>query len=162
MSTAGGGRVFFFGGGAVHKVDNRPGSLACPTRLADHQSWEVYAPVSGSRVLHAPEPERPPVSVFFAAVPGTTIRGTSARPTVTGTSQTTGTTGSASGSPERFSPEPLRSRSYRACTFTFRAVHDDHGWGPCRAGRPIPLRHLSWLTYEGRQGPQVSSGWGGV
>lgn len=61
----------------------------------------------------------------------------------------------ASGSAERFSPEPVRLRSHRACTFTFRTVHDDHGRGPRRDGRPIPLRTLSWSTYEGRQGPQV-------
>jgi RNA-directed DNA polymerase len=61
------------------------------------------------------KPERPLVGVSSAAVPGTTIHRTSARPTVTGTPPTTGTTTSASGWPERLSPEPSGSWSWRAC-----------------------------------------------
>ena len=62
------------------------------------------------------KPGRPLVAVSSAAVPGTTIHRTSARPTATGTPPTTGTTISASGSGVRFSPEPARSRSRRART----------------------------------------------
>jgi len=62
------------------------------------------------------KPERPLVGVSSAAVPGTTIHRTSARPTATGTPPTTGTTTSASGWPERLSPEPSGSWSRRACT----------------------------------------------
>ena len=62
------------------------------------------------------KPERPLVVVSSAAVPGTTIRRTSARPTATGTPPTTGTTTSTSGWPERLSPELSGSRSRQACT----------------------------------------------
>ena len=62
------------------------------------------------------EPERPLVAVSSAAVPGTTIHRTSARPTATGTPPTTGTTTSPSGWPERLSPELSGSRSRQACT----------------------------------------------
>ena len=61
------------------------------------------------------KPERSLVVGSSAAAPGTTIRGTSAPRTATGTTQTTGTTMSASGWPERLSPEPPGSRSRRAC-----------------------------------------------
>jgi RNA-directed DNA polymerase len=47
------------------------------------------------------EPGSPPAVGCFAAVPGTTIRGTSARPTATGTTPTTATTTSGSGLPVR-------------------------------------------------------------
>ena len=47
------------------------------------------------------EPGRPPAAVLRAAVPGTTTRGTSARPTATGTTPETGTTISASAWPAR-------------------------------------------------------------
>jgi RNA-directed DNA polymerase len=62
------------------------------------------------------KPERPLVAVSSAAVPGTTIHRTSARPTATGTPPTTGTTTSVSVWPERLSPEPSGSWSRRACT----------------------------------------------
>ncbi len=48
------------------------------------------------------KPERPPVSVLFAAVPGITNHRTSARPTATGTTPRTGTTISVSVLPARF------------------------------------------------------------
>jgi len=60
------------------------------------------------------KPGRPLVAVSSAAVPGTTIHRTSARPTATGTPPTTGTTTTASVSGARFQPEPGRSRSHRA------------------------------------------------
>ncbi|MDP6565676.1 MAG: RNA-directed DNA polymerase [Alphaproteobacteria bacterium] len=47
------------------------------------------------------EPDRPPGAVFFAAAPGTTNRGTCARPTATGTGPRTGTTTTDSVSPAR-------------------------------------------------------------
>jgi hypothetical protein len=47
------------------------------------------------------QPGRPPVVGFCAAVPGTTIRGTSARASATGTIPTTGTTMSVSAWPAR-------------------------------------------------------------
>ncbi len=96
-------------------------------------------------------PDRPLVVVFFAAVPGTTILETSARRTATGTTQTTGTTTTASGLPVRSSPELQGLRSLRACAFSSRAAHDEHGRGkwfaPDTAMAPV-LAHL-----EGRQGP---------
>ena len=65
---------------------------------------------------HPLKPERPLVAVSSAAVPGTTIHRTSARPTATGTPPTTATTTSVSVWPERLSPELLGSRSRQACT----------------------------------------------
>jgi hypothetical protein len=62
------------------------------------------------------KPGRPLVAVSSAAVPGTTLHRTSARPTATGTPPTTGTTIWVSGLGARFLPEPARSRSRRAST----------------------------------------------
>jgi hypothetical protein len=98
-------------------------------------------------------PGRPLVAVSFAAVPGTTIRGTSARPTATGTPPTTGTTTTVSGWVARFSPEPARSRSRRARTkrpgpSMMRTV---------RSGRDrIPRRRLSWLPQGGDRRRQLT------
>jgi hypothetical protein len=52
-------------------------------------------------VSHKRKPDRPPVAVSCAAVPGTTMRGTCARPTATGTIPTTGTTTTGSVWPAR-------------------------------------------------------------
>jgi formylglycine-generating enzyme required for sulfatase activity len=80
-----------------------------------------------------------------------TILRTSAPPTATGTNPTTATTTAVSALPARFAPEPAGSRSRRASKKAFRAVHDEHGRGPRRDGRPIPRRRLPWETHGLRQ-----------
>jgi RNA-directed DNA polymerase len=99
--------------GAVHA---RIGAWIAHAQHAD--SWRLrHAIFEGGWFEPRPlKPERPLVGVLSAAVPGTTIHRTSARPTATGTPPTTGTTTSASGWPERLSPEPPGSWSRRACT----------------------------------------------
>ncbi len=73
---------------------------------ADHaKTWRLrHAIFRGGRFDPATplKPERPPVSGSFAAVRGTTIRRTSARPTATGTVQRTATTIGGSVLPARF------------------------------------------------------------
>ena len=97
-------------------VDARVGAWIAHAEHAD--TWRLrHAIFQGGWYQPAPrKPGRPLVAVSSAAVPGTTIHRTSARPTATGTHQTTGTTTTASGWPERLSPEPPGSWSRRACT----------------------------------------------
>ncbi len=80
------------------KIDNR---VCAWIAHADHaKTWRLrHAIFKGSRFDPAVplKPERPPVSGSFAAVRGTTIRRTSARPTATGTTQRTVTTITVSG-----------------------------------------------------------------
>jgi len=97
-------------------VDARIGAWIAHASHAN--TWRLrHAIFEGGWYQPAPtEPERPLVAVSSAAVPGTTIHRTSARPTATGTPPTTGTTTSPSGWPERLSPELSGSRSRQACT----------------------------------------------
>jgi len=97
-------------------VDARIGAWIAHASHAD--TWRLrHAIFEGGWFQPAPKkPGRPLVAVSSAAVPGTTIHRTSARPTATGTPPTTGTTTRASGWPERLSPEPSGPRSRRACT----------------------------------------------
>jgi RNA-directed DNA polymerase len=97
-------------------VDARVGAWIAHASHAD--TWRLrHAIFKGGWYHPLPlKPERPLVAVSSAAVPGTTIHRTSARPTATGTPPTTGTTTSVSVWPERLSPEPSGSRSRRACT----------------------------------------------
>ena len=97
------------------------------------------------------KPGQPLVAASFAAVPGTTIHKTSARPTATGTPPTTGTTTLASASGARLSPEPMRSRSHRASTkrpgpSMMSTVGVRVRW------RSIPRWRLCWLA-RGRRSP---------
>jgi RNA-directed DNA polymerase len=97
-------------------VDARIGAWIAHASHAD--TWRLrHAIFEGGWYQPRPlKPERPLVAVSSAAVPGTTIHRTSARPTATGTPPTTGTTTSVSGWPERLSPELSGSRSWQACT----------------------------------------------
>jgi retron-type reverse transcriptase len=66
----------------------------------------MFDPVSATDFRDGPrgrkrKPDRPPVAASCAAVPGTTMRGTCARPTATGTIPTTGTTTTGSVWPAR-------------------------------------------------------------
>ena len=66
----------------------------------------MFDPVSATDFRDGPvcrkrKPDRPPVGASCAAVPGTTNRGTCARPTATGTIPTTGTTTTGSVWPAR-------------------------------------------------------------
>jgi len=96
-------------------VDARVGAWIAHASQAD--TWRLrHAIFEGGWFQPRPlKPERPLVAGWFAAVPGTTIHRTSAPPTATGTPPTTGTTTTASGWPERLSPEPPGSWSRRAC-----------------------------------------------
>jgi retron-type reverse transcriptase len=78
-----------------------------------------FAPDPSSR-----GPDRPP-DASFAAVPGTTIRGTPAPRTATGTPPTTGTTTTGSVWRARTWPEPARSRTRRARERASRVGHDE-------------------------------------
>ena len=96
-------------------VDARIGAWIAHAQHAD--TWRLRHTIfEGGWYQPRPlEPERPLVAVSSAAVPGTTIHRTSARPTATGTPPATGTTTSASGWPERLLPELSGSRSRQAC-----------------------------------------------
>ena len=85
-------------------VEQRVGAWIAHAEHAD--TWRLrcaifrdgwFAPVGDRRRKPGPPPE----AGSCAAAPGTTIRGTSGRPTATGTTRTSGTTISASGLPAR-------------------------------------------------------------
>jgi RNA-directed DNA polymerase len=83
---------------------------------AHADTWRLRDAIFRDAAFHpSRRPGRSPPT-WCAAVPGTTIHRTSARPTATGTPPTTGTTNLVSGWPERLSPEPSGSWSRRACT----------------------------------------------
>lgn len=81
------------------EVERRVGAWIAHAANAD--TWRLRHTIfRGGMFDPAREPGRSPVA-SCAAVPGTTIRGTCARPTATGTPRRTGTTTTASGSPAR-------------------------------------------------------------
>lgn len=89
--------------GSVTMEDIRRRVGAWIAHAEQANTWRLrHAIFRGGVFDPARKPDRPPVaSVFCAAAPGTTNRGTSARRTATGTPQTTGTTTTGSGSPAR-------------------------------------------------------------
>jgi hypothetical protein len=112
-SAIGGGRER--SGSAMSMRARGPGSLTLSMQI--HGAYAMRSSGAAGLTLPQPlKPGRPLVAVSFAAVPGTTIHRTSARPTATGTPPTTGTTTTDFGSGARFPPEPARSRSHRVST----------------------------------------------
>src|SRR5215831_2659380 len=100
-------RVEFFRASSLKQLAPPPGlsaSLAPEERISSAAGPRTLAP----RRLNGPS-----LFAFCAAVPGTTIHRTSARPTATGTNPTTATTMSGFVLPARFVPEPTGSRSLR-------------------------------------------------
>ncbi|MDX2158725.1 MAG: RNA-directed DNA polymerase [Hyphomicrobiaceae bacterium] len=117
--------------GTIGMGDLEPRVRAWIAHAQHAQTWRLRQTIFGGGWFDpaSPKPGRPLVAVSFAAVPGTTIHRTSARPTATGTPPTTGTTTSASVSGARSCtvaswatavqtkmPEPARPRFRRAST----------------------------------------------
>jgi retron-type reverse transcriptase len=84
----------------LDEVQHRVGAWIAHAEHAE--TWRLrHAIFRGGMFDPARKPDHPPVGAFFAGAPGTTIRGTSAPPTATGTIPTIGTTTTASESPAR-------------------------------------------------------------
>ena len=93
-----------------------------------------------------------PLRVPFAAAPGTTMPGTSARPTATGTLPKPGTTTSASVLPARPSAEPDHSRMLRVRRWASRSGHDDLGGSVDLHGGIRPVRPGRMPSFRRRGG----------
>ena len=82
------------------EIDRRVGAWIAHAGHA--HSWRLRQAIfRGGRFDPSREPDRPPVAAFCAAVPGTTIRGTSVPRTATGTTPETATTTTGSVLPAR-------------------------------------------------------------
>ena len=99
--------------------------------VSTSDTWRLrHAIFEGGRYQPCPlEPERPLLAVSSAAVPGTTIHRTCARPTAIGTPPATGaTTGDF-----RLARTPFAGAVGimvpAGVHLTFTPVHDEHGWG---------------------------------